>query len=113
MEHFSILLLRKSILLYENSVFVVQGPLGYGCTRMAEPERGAWIKHGLGLEKNEFLKSSKTAEGPKFGTRTAVQVRGIKRDWEEWRQECVKHDEDILPARRSIQSTSEKNFGTN
>ena len=78
-------------------LIVVQGPLGYGCTRRAEPERGAWITHGLGLKKNEFLKSSKTAEGPKFVTRTAVQVRGIKRDWEEWRQECVDHDEDILP----------------
>ena len=86
-------------------LIVVQGPLGYGCTRRAEPERGAWITHGLGLKGNTFLKSSKTTEGPKFVTREkTVQIRGVKLDWEEWRQEYVDRDEEILP---NISSVSE------
>ena len=80
-------------------LIVVQGSLGYGCTRRAEPERGAWITHGLGLEKNIFLKSSNTKTGPKFIERrpTTVKVSTIARDWESWRLDALDSSEEPLP----------------
>ena len=69
-------------------IIVIQGPVGYGSTRRATPERGAWITHGI-LDRNIIIQGKVTKEGPRFEERlhrkTLARVCSIQRDYQTWK----------------------------
>ena len=86
----------------DTQLIVVQGPVGYGCTRRGTPERGAWITHGLGLTQNVSIRSTIRKSGPHFqrlesSRLKAARIRCVRADWDSWAEETLELTERPLP----------------
>ena len=86
----------------DTQLIVVQGPVGYGCTRRGAPERGAWITHGLGLTENVFIRSTIRKNGPHFQRLSSSklkvnQIRCVRSDWEAWAEEALRLTDPPMP----------------